>query len=249
MAMDIFHNPVACTSGGNCDTSMGYTFDSGTLGSDGVLDSYPNPRRVYKAFELGVRSASETTGPSWPTTGWRSSSETTKVYSATTTVRPIPSITSLFDFMWSPALADQFKVGPLPTDRRHIGNLYASYLVKNRLNLGLGWNVQSGVPLSKLDAHPDYGNEGEIPVGGRGSMGRSPSQNYTDLRADYTIPIKGESKRIKLAADLFNVFNQKSIIDIDQDHQLDGGVANGDFLKAYGYHRPFYARFSVRFEF
>jgi outer membrane receptor for ferrienterochelin and colicin len=246
--LDIFHNPVACTSGANCDTSINYTYDSGTLGSDGIPDSYPDARRIYKAFETRVEKRFAN---NWSIMGSYRLAKLFGNYEGlfrNDNDQADPGITSLFDFMASPALADQFKVGVLPTDRRHIANIYGNYVIKSRLNVGLGWNVQSGSPISALDAHPDYANAGEIPVGGRGAYGRSPSQNYTDMQLDYKIPL-GEQKRLRVAANLFNVFNQKTTTEVDQDHQLAGGDPNGDFLKATKYHRPFYARFSVRFEF
>ena len=160
-----------------------------------------------------------------------------------------PNISSLFDFAYSPALADQFKVGPLNNDRRHIANIYGNYLLKNRLNLGLGWRVLTGQPLNKLLAHPAYGNAGEIPVGGRGAFGRSPTQNYWDMRAEYRLPLKGDTRNVRFSADLFNLFNRRTVTVVDENFELDGGVPNGDFAKPLAYARPFYARFSIRFDF
>jgi hypothetical protein len=260
MTLDIFQNPIPCTGGPNCNMDWTWTDPltgnnygpylntSGLLGSDGIPDTYPNPRRVYKAFEL---RGEKRFGNNW---SFLANYRLAKIFGnyegffRNDNGQADPGITSLFDFMWSPILADQFKVGVLPTDRKHVANVYANYLFKSRLNIGLGWNIQSGAPLSVLDAHPDYGNAGEVPVGSRGIAGRTPVQSYTDIRADYRIMIKDKSK-ISLAADLFNILNQKTIVTQDQDHQLDGGTPNADFLKVLTYHRPFYSRFSVRFEF
>lgn len=251
-SLDIFHNPVECSGGPNCDTAdydPGYTFDSGTLGSDGIPDTFPNPRRMYKAMEL---TAEKRFANNWSIYATYRLAKLFGNYEGlfrNDNGQSDPNITSLFDFIWSPALGDQFKVGPLPTDRRQIANLYGNYLVKRKLNLGFGWNVMSGVPLSKLMAHPAYGNSGEVPVGGRGAFGRSPTQTYFDARAEYTLAVRGDRQKLKLSSDLFNVFNRKTADEIDQNAELAAGDPSKDWLTAYSYHRPFYARFSLRFEF
>jgi outer membrane receptor protein involved in Fe transport len=106
----------------------------------------------------------------------------------------------------------------------------------------------TGYPLNRLLAHPGYANAGEIPVGGRGAFGRTPTQNIFDARAGYDWNV-GEQKRLRLGADLFNIFNRTTTVDVDQRAELDGGVPNADFGQPLRVHRPFYARFSVRFEF
>ena len=165
-----------------------------------------------------------------------------------TTCQSDPNITSLFDFVNSPAIADQFRVGVLPTDRRHIINLFSSYKLTKNITVGAGYNEQSGTPISEFDAHPAYGNAGEIPVGGRGKLGRTPWQGYVDARASYAWVIS-EKVRTQFGADLFNIGNRQTEATIDQDAQLAGGSPNADFLKPLTYHRPFHAQFSFRVEF
>jgi len=248
MSLDIFHNPVACTSGDNCDTETGFTYDSAMLGADGVLDGFPDPRRVYKAFEL---TAEKRFGSNWSLMANYRLAKLFGDYEGlfrNDNGQADPNITSTFDFIWSEALADQFKVGVLPTDRRHIANLYGNYLFRGKLNIGMGWQVMSGTPISKLLAHPGYLNAGEVPEGGRGAYGRTPTQNYFDFRLDYQIPICDKYK-LKLGSNLYNAFNRKSIVDVDQDYESGADLINDDFLKPLRTHRPFYAAFSVRLEF
>jgi len=247
--LDIFHNPKECTGGPNCDPETGFTIDSGELGPDGVPDTFPDPRRVYKALELAVEKRF---AQNWAI---HANYRLAKLFGnyeglfRNDNGQSDPNITSLFDFIWSPALADQFKVGVLPTDRRHVANIYGHYLFRNRLNIGMGWQILSGAPISKLLAHPAYLNAGEIPVGGRGALGRTPTQNYFDLRLDYIIPLRSEKYRLKAGANLFNLFNRKTVTDVDMDYELSGGIPNGDFLKPLAMARPFYAAFSLRLEF
>jgi hypothetical protein len=245
--LDIFVNPVNCTDGPNCDPDTGFTFDSGQLGSDGLADTFPDARRVYKALEL---TAEKRFGNSWSLLANYRLAKLFGNYEGlfrNDNGQSDPNITSLFDFVYSPALGDQFKVGELPTDRRHIANVYANYVFKG-ISLGAGYRMLTGRPLNKLLAHPAYANSGEIPVGGRGAFGRTDTQNFVDARVGYDIPF-GETTKLRLAADMFNLFNSKTVIDIDEDFELDGAVPNADFGQPLRTHRPFYARFSVRLEF
>ncbi len=248
-ALDIFHNAITCTNGKpNCTNGSGYTDDSGALGADGKADGFPDMRRVYNALEISVDKRFSN---KWSLT---SNYRVAKLFGnyegsfRNDNTQSDPNITSLFDFVNSPALADQFKVGILPTDRTHIINAFANYMVRSNLNFGVGLTAQSGTPVSQFDAHPGYLNSGEIPVGGRGSEGRTPWGTYVDFRAGYDRKI-GEMKKLKLSADLFNLFDRTTTVLYDQNAQLSGGTPNPDFLKPLTAHRPFRAQFSVRFEF
>ena len=53
------------------------------------------------------------------------------------------------------------------------------------LTVGVGLRGQSGVPLSFLGDHPIYLNQGEVPIGGRGAAGRTPSASQLDMHLDY----------------------------------------------------------------
>ena len=48
---------------------------------------------------------------------------------------------------------------------------------------------------------------------------------------------------------MLNLFNRKTITSQDEAFELAGGVKSDDWLKATAYRRPFYARFSLRFQF
>jgi len=148
----------------------------------------------------------------------------------------------------------------LNTDVRHNVNGYVSYMFGNKfmkgLTLGTGVHFQTGTPLNDLLAHPVYLNSGEIPVNGRGSLGRTANFGTVDLHADYPIRIT-ERTKIRLAADLFNLTNQRQLLAVDQNRQTTVGIENPDFFRpgdpnlpeSSTYQRPFYARFGVKFEF
>jgi hypothetical protein len=246
---DTFHNAVTCVDGTpNCTNGSGYTDDSGALGPDGLADGFPDMRRVYNSFELSVEKRF---AKRWSLLANYRLAKLFGNYEGlfrNDNGQSDPNITSLFDFVNSPAIADQFAVGVLPTDRRHIVNLYGNYMLGRHINLGLGWVTQSGTPVSRFDAHPAYGNSGEIPVGGRGAYGRTPLQSYIDARASYELPL-GEQRRLRFSADMFNIGSKQTTVTFDQDNQLDNEIPNQDFLKPLTSHRPFRAQFAVRYEF
>ena len=145
-----------------------------------------------------------------------------------------PSISSLFDFTAGQLglLGQQFAVGSLNTDRRHTLNSFLSYtfastFMKN-LTLGTSVRIQTGDPINDLRAHPIYLNAGEIPVGGRGALGRNATVGEGDIHADYLIKV-GERSSLHFGADLFNVANQKTQLRVDQNQDRSYGVPNSDF--------------------
>jgi len=174
-----------------------------------------------------------------------------------------PGISSLFDFTSGEfnLLGDQYAIGPLNTDRRHVINIAASYAFGrgglgsymfgnslNGLNLGLVVHAESGSPISEFLAHPAYLNRGEIPVGGRGKLGRTPWNERVDLHVDYPW-VFSETKRLKFIADFFNVLNQQRVREYNQFRELSLGVPNVDFLQPRFYQLPFNMRLGMRFEF
>ena len=173
-----------------------------------------------------------------------------------------PGVSSLFDFTQGilGELGGQFQSGYLNTDRRHVGNLYGSYLISRsfvkNLTLGAGLHGSSGVPITNLGAHPVYDNAGEIPIApagspagtpARGALGRTASNTSLDLHFDYPIPT--EKVKLKLSWDMFNVTNSRPEEFVDMDSALNSTTPNVDFLKPEAFQRSFYARGAVRIEF
>jgi hypothetical protein len=124
------------------------------------------------------------------------------------------------------------------------------------LNIGAGLRLESGLPISEFLPHPVYLNAGEIPVGGRGKLGRTPFFTSLDLHADYPWQIS-ERAKISFIADFFNVTNSRKVLLPDQFQQLDLGANNPDFLQPQinlttlnqGFRLPFNMRLGMRFEF
>jgi hypothetical protein len=237
---------------------------------DGKPDGFPDAVRKYRALEIELnrRFSNGWQGFfNWRIASLRGNFEG---HLRNDNGQTDPGISSLFDFTQGDLnlLGDQFAVGPLNSDRRHIINVYGSYSfdksrgwgMLNGLNVGLNMRYETGLPINKLDPHPVYLNTGEIPLGGRGSQGRTPNYARFDVHTDYAWGIT-EKTKLKLTADFFNIFNSQKLWRVDENNALDfvNGVnpPNPDFLKprpvigttASGYHTPFNLRLGLRFEF
>jgi hypothetical protein len=227
---------------------------------DGKADGFPNPVRNYKAVEIEFNKAFSHNF--MVRANWRIASLSGNYEGAfrNDNQQTDPNVSSLYDFTAGIVgeLGDQFAVGPLNTDRRHVVNGFFSYTLPNTfmkgLTLGTGIRVQSGTPVSELWSHPAYGNDGEIPFGGRGKDGRTPVTGQVDAHADMPISLT-ERQKLHFMADLFNIANSRQPVLLDQFFQTGGGNPNPDFLTPAGnvlqfpYQQPFYARFSVKWEF
>lgn len=267
-------DPGDSTSGDFVNGDLGICFQplgkngkpAGDPGADGVADGFPDPVRNYRAVEIEVNKRFS---KGWQLlSNWRIAKleGNFEGHFRNDNGQTDPAISSLFDFTAGEfnLLGDQFKVGPLNTDRRHIINVYGSYAFGESnfgkfargLNLGLGVRMESGVPLSEFLAHPVYANAGEVPVGGRGKLGRSPFYGRLDLHGDY--PYKfNERMKLTFVGDFFNVTNNQEVRLIDQFRESTLGQLNPDFGKPSGnagqlnpvYHLPFSMRLGLKFEF
>jgi hypothetical protein len=234
---------------------------------DGIPDGFVNPARRYKAFELELNKRFSDGWQLLSNLRFASLKGNYEGHLRNDNGQTDPGISSLFDFtagMFN-LLGDQFAIGPLNSDRRFTSNIYGNYAFsKGRsrfnwryldgLNLGMGFHMESGIPISQYLPHPVYLNAGEVPVGGRGQLGRTKFYTQLDLHADYPWVIN-ERARVSFIADFFNVTNNRRVRLPDQFLQLDPGVNNPDFLQpsiltlTSGFHLPFYTRLGVRFEF
>ncbi len=97
-------------------------------------------------------------------------------------------------------------LGRLATDRPHAVKLYGSYMLPTQTQVGAFFYGASGTPVSttvsSLNGIPLF-------VEGRGSFGRTPMLTQTDLLVSHDLKFGG-SKRVRLEANVINVFNQKT---------------------------------------
>ncbi len=244
-------NTLGQVVGGACGYNI---LTAGDPTPDGKADGFSNPYRHYQAFEL---EANKSLSHNFML---RANYRYAKLYGnyeglfRNDNGQSDPSISSLYDFTDGVLglLGQQFQEGYLNTDRRQVGNLYGSYVIPNgfmkRFTAGIGLRGSSGTPISELGAHPVYTDPGEVPIGGRGTVGTTASNYQLDLHADYPLQL-GERYRIKFTFDTFNVSNSRSLTSVDQDIALSYGVPDADYLKPTSFQRAFYGRGSIRFEF
>lgn len=218
-----------------------------------------DPERTYKAMEL---VANKRFGTNWQTFASYRLSKLSGNYEGlyrSDMGLLTPYASTSFDFTNSDGrLLDQARTGDLPLDRTHNLKLFGSYQFDTgwlrNFSVGGAWNIASGTPISRYMANPAYNLPGDLLSGSRGALGRTDWTYPVDFHADYTCKV-AEGKNLKFVADFFNLFNQKRLVRVDQNFQLDKFTANPDFLKpntlnyAYPYQVPFHARLGVRFEF
>jgi outer membrane receptor protein involved in Fe transport len=196
-----------------------------------------------------------------------------------------PGITSLYDFPTNDPSYTQVGVpefgyrgdirylgklgaGPLPLDRTHQIKVFGNKAFVGRLNglnVGVGLTLSSGKPLTPLAANPNinYQNGGEIPEAPRGSgvetvdgfRTRTPFQKNVDIQAAYALRFGG-IRKLTLIADVFNVFDTKTVLDYDNWTETTFGVPNPDFGRPISQNvagpqitTPRQVRFGARFEF
>lgn len=234
----------------------------GEFFGDGKPDTYKDPKREYEAVEFEVNKSFS---HNWALSVNYRISQLRGNYEGAfrnDNNQADPGISSLFDLTEGQLglLANQQSIGFLNGDRKHVLNMHATYVLPNGrmrgLVLGTGVTVQSGVPLTTLVAQEAYQNAGEVPIFGRGDLGRSPVTGTVDAKVEYPWRIS-ERVHLRLSFDMFNIGNSKRQTTFDQSFDQGFGLANGDFKKpvtdshfiSQGFLNPFSARASVKLEF
>jgi Carboxypeptidase regulatory-like domain/TonB-dependent Receptor Plug Domain len=185
-----------------------------------------------------------------------------------------PGITTLFDFPTNDPSYTSIGVpefgyrgdirylgalgnGPLPLDRPHQTKIFSNYSFEAGVNVAMGLIVASGKPLTAFAANPNVGyrNGGEIPEGPRGSgiqtldgfKTRTPYVKQLDARIDYSLRLG--DKKLVLSADVFNVFDARSVLDYDSWTEAVFGVPNPGYGQPVVVQTPRVVQLGVRFEF
>jgi hypothetical protein len=82
---------------------------------------------------------------------------------------------------------------------------------------------------------------------GRGNLGRTPDLVSLDLHGDY--PFTFGKTTLRVALDVFNVFQSQEVTAFDDNVELRAGVTDPDFLKPIAYQSPRNWRLSARWSF
>ena len=234
----------------------------GEFTPDGKPDTYKDPKRVYQAVEIEVNKGF---GHNWAlVANWRIARLNGNYEGAfrNDNNQADPGISALFDLTEGAfgLLGHQQGIGPLNTDRRHVVNIYTTFVLdKTRLKnlvLGGGLRIQSGVPLTTLVAQQAYQNPGEVPLNGRGDLGRAATTAGLDAHLEYPWKL-GERFSLRFGFDAFNIANRKTQTLLNQNGDQGFAIPNPDFklpyatvgMNSYFFQAPFSARMSLRLVF
>jgi Carboxypeptidase regulatory-like domain len=261
-------DPAKCTPLGAKGPVPGCAYFGGEFIPDGKPDTYKDPKREYEAVEFEVRKAFT---HNWALSVNYRVAQLRGNYEGAfrnDNGQADPGISSLFDFTEGALglLANQQSIGSLSTDRKHVLNAHSTFVVPSgRLKgfvIGGGASVLSGNPLTSLYAQQAYQNPGEVPLFGRGNLGRSPVTGSVDAHLEYPFKLS-ERMQVKVAFDLFNIVDSTRQTTINQFGDLGFGLNNADFQKPVtnsgvvspasfvnqGFVNPFSSRLSVLFTF
>ncbi|HLE19712.1 MAG TPA: hypothetical protein VJB88_01205, partial [Vicinamibacteria bacterium] len=240
-------------------TNPGGTFTANPVTGESLPEPvvFPRATRTYKAMELLVNKVA---GSRWQLSASYVLSQNKGNYGGLfrqDNGQLDPNITSLFDLPELLKGAD----GLLPNDRTHQFKAYGSYRWPFKLVTGFFLQALSGTPLSKLGAHPTYGNRERF-ITDRGSEGRTPAFLNLDLHAEYPIRLAGKAD-LRFIADVFNVTNRQAAGLLDQEWTFEpleetvdpnecGGAdpncpaGNPNYGKPLAYQGPFSLRLGVK---
>ena len=228
---------------------------AGSLGADGIPDGFADPRRHYQGLELEFDKAFSHHWQAMVNYRYAKLYGNYEGFYRNDNGQSDPGISSLFDFTQGSLglLGDQFKRGYLNEDRRNVANALVTYTVGKEtpylsklsgVTFGTWMHGLSGTPLSAYQSHPIYLNAGEVPVGGRGTIGTTPVNLYADGSISDSFNVM-EKYNVKLGFDGFNLFDSQPIITKNQNLDTSPGVANADYNKPASYVTAFHARFNI----
>jgi len=144
-----------------------------------------------------------------PTSGVSSA---TSQQSGGSTARPGSTATRAYDL--DETLFDsrgKYMYGRLATDRPHMFKLFGNYSHpwggrKGTSEVGLMFQLQSGAPYTTL---VETVNQVQVPVNGRGDLGRMPWFDQTDIMVAHEFKL-AERKSLRFEFNATNLFNQKT---------------------------------------
>lgn len=108
-------------------------------------------------------------------------------------------------------------------DRPYQFKVHSSYEFPGGLTLSEGFVYSAGAPLSALAARRLNQGLRAYYMTPRGSMGRLPDNWTLDLHAGWRVPgLQAFGSAVSLIADVFNVTNQHTALDVDEEYFWHG---------------------------
>jgi len=246
-------NPGSATRLNKANSAIDF---GGEFHPDGLPDTYKDPKREYEAVEFEVNKAFS---HNWAmVANWRIAQLRGNYEGAfrNDNGQADPGISSLFDLTEGAfgLIGQQQGIGPLNTDRRNVVNVYTTYVLSTSklkgMVLGGGLKMQTGVPLTTLAAQQAYQNPGEVPIFGRGDLGRAPLTASIDAHIEYPWKIN-DRFTMKFGFDAFNIADGRRQTLVNQNVDQGFGLPNSDFQKPFQnyFQLPFQSRGIIKLEF
>jgi len=223
---------------------------------------YPEAERQYGSVDVNFSKAWSDGWMLDVTYTWAHSWGNNEGYVRSDNEQTDSGLTTNFD---QPGLTDGAK-GNLPNDRRHQIKAQFAYEITESFTMGSNFFWRTGRPYGAFGFHPtdafaslyeaeSFYKDGELVP--RGSAGRTPNTWNLDLSLQYNMQISDHD--LILRADVFNVFNNDEITEVNETAEIYGGydadfggyrgVADPDYLLATNYQNPRYVRLSASFKF
>jgi hypothetical protein len=223
---------------------------------DGKPDTYKDPKREYEAVEFEVNKSFS---HNWALrANWRIAQLRGNYEGAfrNDNGQADPGISSLFDLTQGSfdLIGQQQGIGALNTDRRNVVNVYTTYVLDHGMLKGMvlggGLKMQTGVPLTTLAAQEAYQNPGEVPIFGRGDLGRAPLTASIDAHLEYPWKIN-DRFTLHFGFDAFNIADGRRQTLVNQNVDQGFSLNNSDFGKPFlnYFQLPFQSRGIIKLEF
>ena len=186
----------------------------------------PAPRRTYKALQL---TATRQLEDNWSFQASYTYSRLRGNYMGmyTPNKRQLnPNLTAQFESLE----IMQNREGVLPNDRPHLFRFDGFYIFdfdRFQVSTGAGYQIRSGVPINALGAYRT--SQRETYILPQGSVGRTPTVQRLDLHVAGGMNLPRDM-RLEVFLDVFNVFNQQTVLRVDEEYTvedvnaIEGGV-------------------------
>jgi outer membrane receptor protein involved in Fe transport len=188
----------------------------GNPGEGALGAPYAKPKRYYRAAELTVQRAFRDNWQFFASYTYARARGNYEGLFMSGYEQLDPNITALYDI---PSFGVN-ALGRLRADRPVNLKVHSSYRFPFGLTVSEGFYFSSGIPYGALapELYNGYG-DGTIHLVPRGTAGRTPNFWNLDLHADYVLPfLTGTGRSMSVIVDIFNVTNQKEVLEVDQDY-------------------------------